>query len=78
MRRGLGVGNLADDFAGRTSEVDAEEAPEAELEDGVDGKGRCMVYDLDDGDSECGADSHCRIPPGDVGPLRAMARSRNR
>ncbi len=62
----------------RTNEVGAEEAPEAELEDGVDGEGRRMVHDLDDGDPECGADSHCRRPPGDVDPLRAVARSRNR
>ncbi len=47
-------------------------------EDGVDGEGRRTVYDLDDGDPECGADSHCRIPPGDVDALRAVARSRNR
>ncbi len=62
----------------QTNEVDAKEAPEAELEGGVDGEGRCAVHDLDDGDSECGADSRCRRPPGEVGPLRTVTRSRNR
>ncbi len=55
----------------RTNKVDAEEAPEAELEGGVDD-------DLDDGILRCDGDSHCRRPPGGVDHLRAVARSRNR
>ncbi len=56
----------------RTNEVDAEDAPEAELKGGVDDEARHTGYDFGDGDS------HCRRPPGDVDPLRAAARSRNR
>ncbi len=74
----LGVDELAGDFAGKTSrsipEVDAEEAPKAVLEDGVDGEGWCTVHDLDDGDP----DSHCRILPSGVDHQRVVARSRNR
>ncbi len=73
----LGVDGLADDFA-QTNEVNAEKAPEAELEVGVDGEGKRTVHDLKDGEPECGADSPCRLPPGDVDHLRAVARSRNR
>ncbi len=61
-----------------TNKVDTEEAPKAELVDGVNSEERCTVHNLHDGDPECGADNHCRVPPGDVDPLRAVARSRNR
>ncbi len=57
-------------------EVDAEEAPEAEIE--ADHEARRTGYDLDDGIPRCNGNSHCRRPPGDVDLLRAVARSRNR
>ncbi len=60
------------------SQDDAEEAPEAELEGGVDDEARHMEYGLDEGISGCDGDSHCHRPIGDADPLRAVARSRNR
>ncbi len=69
------AGRLA---ACQTNEVDAEEAREPELEGGVDDEARCTGYDLDDGILRCDEYSRCRRPPGDVDPLRAAARSRNR
>ncbi len=62
----------------QNNEVDTEEAPEAELEGEVDDEVRHTGYDLDGGILRCDGDSHCRRPPGDVDPLRAAARSRNR
>ncbi len=43
----------------QTNEVDAEEAPEAELEGGVGDKARHTGYDLDDGILRCDGDSYC-------------------
>ncbi len=34
------------------NEIDAEEAPEAELEYGVDDEGRCTLHDLEEGNPE--------------------------
>ncbi len=62
----------------QTNEVAAEEAPEAELEVGVDDEARYTEYDIDDGILRWDGDRHCRRPPADVDPLRAAVRSHNR
>ncbi len=62
----------------QTNEVNAEEAPEAELKGGVDDEARHTGYDLYDGILRYDGDSYCRRPSGDIDPLSAVARYRNR